>query len=157
MITSLRYLKKSIPAKIWCIRSRRRSNQLRYESSSQRRHRQLGSGNQLIQQIWRTSTGCVLSLAVVTRSKIPDAREAQNSRHTSRASGAIPQALALLGRARFITWHLRRPFLGGCWWGPRIFWKCRACLGYGSSCEPTLKKLCAILFRLVGRTTNNVG
>ena len=68
--------------------------------------------------------------------------------------GAVPQALTLLGGARFIAWRLRPPFLGECRRGPRHFWECRAYLGYCPAPGPTKKWLCAILVQLVGRKTN---
>ena len=40
---------------------------------------------------------------------------------------AFLQALNLSGGVRFITWHLRCPFLGECWWSPRHFWNHWAC------------------------------
>ena len=49
----------------------------------------------------------------------------------------VPQALSLLGRERFITWYLKRPFLGEYRRGPRDFWSCCACLGYGLALRPT--------------------
>ena len=50
-----------------------------------------------------------------------------------------PQWVILRG-ARFITWHLKGPFLEKCWQGPRHFWECQACLGYSHVPVPTLKK-----------------
>ena len=54
-----------------------------------------------------------------------------------RASAAVPQALTLLGGARFITWRLSYPFLEECRWGPMHFWECRACVGYDAAYGPT--------------------
>ena len=45
--------------------------------------------------------------------------------------GMSPQTLTLSGRARFIAWNLRHPFLGESWWGSRHFWNHKACVGYG--------------------------
>ena len=55
--------------------------------------------------------------------------------HT-RASGVVPPGSNPLERAKYITRHLRRPFLGECRWGPRHFWECQACLGYGPASDP---------------------
>ena len=76
--------------------------------------------------------------------------------HTSSFRRPSHQALTLLGGARFIAWCLRRPFLGECRRGPRHFWECRVCLGYGPAPLPTVKILSATLVRLVGRATNTV-
>ena len=54
--------------------------------------------------------------------------------------GPSPQALTLLGGARFIVWRLRRPSFGECRRGLRHFWECWACLGYVLVLGPTLKK-----------------
>ena len=50
--------------------------------------------------------------------------------------GAVPfhQALTFSGGARFIAWHLRYFFLGGCRRGSGHFWNHWVCGGYG----PTL-------------------
>ena len=64
-----------------------------------------------------------------------------------------PQALTLLGEARFITWRLRCPFFGECHWGLRHFWSCWACLDYSPAPRPTEKKaLCHT--RLVSGTND---
>ena len=47
------------------------------------------------------------------------------------------------------------PLLEKCWQSPGHFWKCRARVGSGPAPEPTLKRPCAILVRLVGWKTNN--
>ena len=66
-----------------------------------------------------------------------------------RISGeAYPQALNLLGGARFIAWSLRRLFLEEYRRGPRHFWKCRACLDYGPVPDPPKKGPSVILVRL---------
>ena len=56
---------------------------------------------------------------------------------SSRLGGGIPQALTLFGGARFITWCLRRLFLGGYRWVPRHFWNHQAWLGYGPTPGPS--------------------
>ena len=60
-------------------------------------------------------------------------------------------------QARFIAWHLRYPFSGGCRRWPRHFWSQRVYLGYGPAPKPILKRPRAALVQLVGRTTNTVG
>ena len=73
------------------------------------------------------------------------------SGHTSSLSGLSPKVLILLGGVKFITWHLRHPFLEECQWSQRHFWECRAHLGYSPAPRPTLKKaLCYT--RRVGET-----
>ena len=47
-----------------------------------------------------------------------------------RTSGCRPQALTLLGGAKFIAWRLRRLFLRECQRNPMHFWRYQACLGY---------------------------
>ena len=49
---------------------------------------------------------------------------------SSSLRGPSPQAVTLLGEARFITRCLRHLFLGECWWGPRHFWRCWVYLNY---------------------------
>ena len=68
---------------------------------------------------------------------------------------AVPQALTLLGRARFIAWRLRFPLFMGILTGVKQFWECRACLGYGPVPRSTLSKALCRTCPLVGRTTNN--
>ena len=71
--------------------------------------------------------------------------------HTRWTSRDSPQALTLLGGARFTAWHLRHPFL-------RNTDRVRSILGEsGLWCcaQSHLKKRpCAALVRLVGRTAN---
>ena len=38
--------------------------------------------------------------------------------------GQSPLALTFFGGANFITWCLRHPILGECYWGSRHFWNC---------------------------------
>ena len=85
-------------------------------------------------------------MAVVTRSRLSDVgvEEAQHSCHVTNppqtSESCLPQALTLLGGARFITWHLKHLVLEECWWVPRHFWSCRACLGFRPVPGPALKK-----------------
>ena len=58
--------------------------------------------------------------------------------HTPWVSGAVPQALTLLGGARFIAW------------GPRHSLSRRACLGYGLAPGIHIKKPCVILACFMG-------
>ena len=52
--------------------------------------------------------------------------------------GAVPSGSNSLKEVRFIAWQMLM--------GPRHFWECRACLGYGPMPGPTLKKaLCHTL------------
>ena len=83
----------------------------------------------------------------------PHSRDAADSPHDSK--GAVPQVLTLLGEARFVALRPMRPFSGECRRGSWTFWNRRACLSYGPAPGPTLKRLCAILARFVGRPTNN--
>ena len=53
----------------------------------------------------------------------------------------------------FITSRLKHPFLGK-WWGPSHFWNRWVCFGYGPFPAPTLRRLCAVLVWLEGRTKN---
>ena len=48
-----------------------------------------------------------------------------------------PQALTLLGGARFFDWDLRRFFSGKCRRDPWYFCANQACLGYGPALGPT--------------------
>ena len=71
-----------------------------------------------------------------------DDGETKHLRHAAmtdipRASRGRPQALTLLGGARFITWCLRRPFLDEYRRGQRHFW---AGLSYVPALGPTLNK-----------------
>ena len=66
------------------------------------------------------------------------------------------QSLTLLGEVKFITWHLKRPFLVECRRRPRNYWSCRAHLNYCPASRPTFKRPCATLVLLVGRRTNAV-
>ena len=79
-----------------------------------------------------------------------------SSGHTSSLRGPSPQALTLFGGVRFITWRRGRPYLGECRRGQRHFREFRARVGYGPALGSTLKRPCAILFRLVGRPINTV-
>ena len=63
-------------------------------------------------------------------------RACQN-RHPRATGRGRPKALTLSGAARFIAWHLRRPFLGKCRQGLRKFWTHQACLGYDPVLGPT--------------------
>ena len=63
-------------------------------------------------------------------------------------------ALTLLGRARFIAWCLRRPFLGKCRRGSKYFFARQVCLSWDPAQNPTKTRPCATLVRSVGRTTN---
>ena len=67
---------------------------------------------------------------------------------------AVPQALTLSRGAMLITWRLRHPSLGECRRGLRHFWECQGYLGYSPAPGHTLKRPCATLVLLVGRTTN---
>ena len=71
-----------------------------------------------------------------------------------RASGAVPQVLTLLGGARFIAWRRRRSFLREHRRGP--FWGMPGVFGQRPSAWTQLKKPCATLVQLVGRSTNTV-
>ena len=90
--------------------------------------------------------GCTLSLAAVTQSRFPDigVGEAQYSRHAAETDillefhEAVPQALTLLGVARFIAWRLMRPFLGECRQGPRYFGECQVCQIYARTHQKDL-------------------
>ena len=59
--------------------------------------------------------------------------------HSLRLRGLSPQALTLLGSARFIALCLRRHFLE-CQQGSRHFGECQTCMDYGSAPRSTLKK-----------------
>ena len=88
----------------------------------------------------------------VSRSKLLDAGagEAYSIRvmrprlaYTSSLREPFPQALILLGGARFVAWCPRRPSLGKCRRGLRHLGECWAYLDHGSVPGPTLKRLCA--------------
>ena len=68
------------------------------------------------------------------------------------ASGGRPQALTLLGGARFTPGAWDAPFLGECWWDPRNILSRRACPGYGSASDPPKRALCHT--RPVGGTSD---
>ena len=80
--------------------------------------------------------GCVLFLAAVTRSRLPDVGtgKVQHSRHEANISWA---SKGCPGGARFIAWRL---FLGECRQDLRHFGECWVCLSYSPSSGPTLKK-----------------
>ena len=61
--------------------------------------------------------------------------------NTSSLRGPSPQALTLLRGVRLITWHLKHLFLRECRQGLRHFWEYQACLNYGPTPGPTLKKV----------------
>ena len=67
---------------------------------------------------------------------------------------AVIQTLTLSGGARFVTWRLRRTFLGECQRGSRYFGEIRACRGYGPS--HTFKKAMSTFACLVGHSTNTL-
>ena len=96
-------------------------------------------------------------MAAVTRSRLPDvgAGKAQHLHHAAdppRASRAVPSDTNPPWRGEVyrlapeVPLFMRR--------GPRHFWRHRVSLGYGPAFEPTLKRSCAVLIRLVGRMTN---
>ena len=61
--------------------------------------------------------------------------------------GPKPQGLACSGRARFIAWRLRCPFLKECRRGQRNFWSHQECLCATTlHISPTLKRPCATLW-----------
>ena len=64
-------------------------------------------------------------------------RECLISGNTSGLKGPSHQALTLFGRVKFITWRLRRIYLGECRQSPRYFWDCWTRLGYGPVIGPT--------------------
>ena len=92
----------------------------------------------------RGSVRVAWSLGLICRSrpphmsngKLPFMSPALRPAHPE-PQGTVPQVLTLSGGARFIAWLLRRPFLRGCWRGPRHLWECLACLGYGPAPGPT--------------------
>ena len=59
---------------------------------------------------------------------------------SSSLRGPSPQALTLMGGARFIAWRQRRLSLGECRRGLRHFWSRRARVDSGPAPGPTLKK-----------------
>ena len=65
-----------------------------------------------------------------------------------------PQALTLLGGARFISWCLGCSFLKECWRGPRHFWSHRHVWALALHLDPPKKWPCAILVQSVGWITN---
>ena len=71
-----------------------------------------------------------------------------------KTQGAVPQALTLLGEARFIVWW-EAPLFRGMLTGHGAD-GARGRLGFGLAPESTLKRLYAVLPRLVERLTNNV-
>ena len=73
---------------------------------------------------------------------------------TSSFWGPFPQALTLLRGARFITWCLRRPFLGECRRGPRFLGNAGRVCATALRPDPSKKRPCATLVRMVGRKTN---
>ena len=73
---------------------------------------------------------------------------------SSSLRGPSPQALTLMGGARFNAWCLKRPSLRECRRGLRCFWECPTRLGPGPTPGPTLKKaLCHT--RTFGGTEDN--
>ena len=69
--------------------------------------------------------------------------------------GAVPaQTQTIYGGVGFISWCLRRPFLGKCGRGSRHFWNCRRCVGFDPACGHLKKRPCAICVWLVGCPTN---
>ena len=91
---------------------------------------------------------------VISWSRLPGSHVGRSSIHVTRPiltytsanlliepRGGIPKALNLLGEARFISWWLKCLFLGEFQWSLRLFWKCRACLGYGPAPGPIFKKV----------------
>ena len=67
-----------------------------------------------------------------------------------------PDTFVRASNAQVRCVHYLHNFKWGCRRGLRHFWECRVHLGYGPSPEPTLKRPCATLVRLVGRKTNTV-
>ena len=68
--------------------------------------------------------------------------------------GVVPQALTLLGEARFIYLFPEVLLFREYRLSLRHFWSHQACLSKGPAPRPTFKRHCAKLVRLEGRTTN---
>ena len=102
---------------------------------------------------------CVLILLVVCQDHLTwvpvgwHSCWARRDRHP-RASGSRPQVLNLIREARFIIWHMRRQFFSGMPIGPEVFLELLGVSRLKPSAWTHLKRPCATLIRLMGRTTN---
>ena len=86
------------------------------------------SGTDLVRCV--TSLDTVVGQGCLERVQMrPDIRVTRPRLTFRKPQGTVPQDLTLLGGARFIAWHLRRPSLGECRRDSRNFREFWACLG----------------------------